>query len=66
MGETMNFISGRTPRFTGIVVDILATFEELAYEVWYHATPVDEVEFGRDLYARAMGGEFGEIAPREG
>ncbi|ADW16369.1 hypothetical protein Despr_2419 [Desulfobulbus propionicus DSM 2032] len=59
----MNFISAKKPVATPTGgVDLLATFAELG-EIPFHATPDSPQDYNRDLYQRAMAGEFGAIAP---
>ena len=46
---------------TSVTLDV--TFEELGNEVVsFHATSYDNEPHGRDIYARAINGEFGAIA----
>lgn len=44
-------------------IDLLVRFEHIANEVPFTADPNDVEAHGRDLYARALNGEFGEVAP---
>lgn len=58
----MQIISAHSPRHTGNGIDLMVTFEGIG-EVPFHAA-IDDVEpHGRELYARAMQGEFGQVAP---
>lgn len=43
-------------------INLLVTFDWLPEEVPFTAAPWDVEEHGRELYQRAMDGEFGEIA----
>ena len=45
------------------VIALIVKWEECAEEMPFGATPWDTEEYGRDLYARAKAGEFGEVAP---
>ena len=59
----MNYISARDPKRTkqgGIM--LFVTFEEVG-EMEFYATPTDVEEHGREIYARADGGAFGEVVP---
>lgn len=47
----------------GTVIDLLVKWEEINEELPFSATSYDCEEHGRDLYARAKAGEFGEVAP---
>lgn len=49
-----------TSEHVGVNLDVL--FEELGFEVNFHATPFDNLAHGVDLYNRAISGEFGVIA----
>lgn len=57
----MKILSARLPEYTeNGGIKLLVTFESLG-EVPFHATPDDTEPHGRDLYARAMQGEFGVV-----
>jgi hypothetical protein len=43
-------------------INLTVNFEEIGQDVPFHATPNDTEEHGRDIYARAIAGEFGAIA----
>lgn len=43
-------------------IELIVHFEEIGQEVPFHATPNDTEEHGRDIYTRAIAGEFGSIA----
>lgn len=59
----MKIISARTPKQTELGgIELFVTFEGIG-EVPFHATPDDIEEYGRELYARAVAGEFGPVAP---
>lgn len=47
----------------GTFINLIVKFEEFAEEMPFGATPEDPMEYGRDIFARAKAGEFGEIAP---
>jgi len=47
----------------GTVITLQVKFTELESEVPFGATPTDPEAHGRDLYARAVAGEFGPVAP---
>lgn len=58
----MMVISASNPVKTKHGVELLVDFEGIGL-VPFHATPDDSEDHGRDLYARAMAGEFGTVAP---
>ena len=59
----MKIISARTPKQTEVGgIELFVTFEGIG-EVPFHATPDDIEEYGRELYARAVAGEFGPVVP---
>lgn len=61
----MNIISAKYPQYTtdGMIL-LTVDFEEIG-EIPFHASPDDPEERGRDLYARAVAGEFGPVAAYE-
>lgn len=59
----MNIISAHSPEFSANSnITLLATFEGIG-EVPFTASPDDPEAHGRELYARAIAGEFGPVAP---
>jgi len=42
-------------------IDMLVKFDHMDGEVWFTASPDDPEPHGRELYQRAINGEFGEI-----
>jgi hypothetical protein len=57
-------ITAHTPRYNANgSITLLATFPWLSEEVPFSASPNDSEAHGRELYQRAMNGEFGPIAP---
>lgn len=44
------------------IIDLTVRFEEIDEDLPFSATPNDTEEHGRDIYARAIFGEFGVIA----
>lgn len=44
------------------IIDLTVRFEEIDEDLPFTATPNDTEEHGRDIYARAIAGEFGVIA----
>lgn len=44
-------------------IDVLVVFPWLDQEVPFTATPDDSEAHGRELYVRAISGEFGPVAP---
>jgi hypothetical protein len=59
----MQIISAHTPKHTeNGGVELVVMFAGIG-EVPFHATPSDSEAHGRQLYTRAMQGEFGEVAP---
>ena len=58
----------KSPKFNnaeGNQIDLIAKFSHINEEVPFLATSYDVAEHGRDIFARALAGEFGEIAPYE-
>lgn len=47
------------------IVNLMVTFDWLGEEVGFTASPYDVEEYGRELHARAIASEFGEIAEYE-
>jgi len=47
----------------GTFINLIVKWEEFAEEMPFGASPNDCEEHGRDLFARAKAGEFGEVAP---
>lgn len=47
----------------GTFIDLIVKFEEFAEEMPFGASPNDCEEYGRQLFANAKTGEYGEIAP---
>lgn len=43
-------------------INVMVKFVEFDKELPFHATPYDEMEYGRDLYHRCMAGEVGPVA----
>jgi hypothetical protein len=43
-------------------IDLIVRFEEINEDLPFTANPQDVVEHGRDIFARAVAGEFGAIA----
>lgn len=43
-------------------IDMLVKFGHIPEDVWFTASPNDPEPHGRELYQRALNGEFGEIA----
>lgn len=48
---------------TGNCISMQVKFFEINEELPFGATNYDDMAYGRDLYARALAGEFGLIAP---
>lgn len=47
-------------------IDILVEFDHLPDgPVWFHATPDDPLPHGREIYVRALAGEFGAVKPHD-
>ena len=44
-------------------VFVYAKFAEFSEELPFLATDFDCMDYGRDIHARAIAGEFGEVAP---
>ena len=47
----------------GTFINLIVKFEEFAEEMPFGATPNDPEEYGRELYANAKAGLYGEVAP---
>lgn len=47
----------------GTFINLIVKFEEFADEMPFGATPTDPEEYGRELYANAKAGQYGEVAP---
>jgi hypothetical protein len=45
------------------LINVTARFEEIEEDLPFTANPDDTEEHGRDIYAKALEGEFGEVAP---
>lgn len=61
----MNIILAANPKqanSAGTLIDFDVTFDGIG-TVQYTASPEDSTEYGRALYASAIAGEFGAIAP---
>jgi hypothetical protein len=43
-------------------IELTVRFEEIDEDLPFHATPNDTEEHGRDIFAKALAGEFGVIA----
>lgn len=58
----MNFTDICNPRATedGIILSLRVPSGDV---IDFHAMPTDVEEYGRELYSRAIGGEFGEVQP---
>jgi hypothetical protein len=48
---------------TGNSIDLIVKFYEFDREVPFAATSYDDMDYGRELHARAQAGEFGPVAP---
>jgi len=44
-------------------IDLTVRFSEISEDLPFTADPNDTEAHGRDIYARAVAGEFGEVAP---
>lgn len=56
----------KNPRYASAdesAVNLSVKFEEFTDEMPFTATAHDVEDYGRDLYARAVAGEFGIVAP---
>jgi hypothetical protein len=47
----------------GSCISLMVKFAEFDQELPFGATPHDPHDHGRNIYERALAGEFGEIAP---
>lgn len=61
----MNVISARSPKHTAQGgIELMVRFEKFSNEdLPFHAHPSDPEPHGRELYARAMAGDFGPVEP---
>lgn len=60
----MNIISAHGPQHTGTGgIDLVVTFDGVNGEIPFHAHPSDTEKHGRELYTRALSGEFGPVLP---
>lgn len=62
----LTLITARNPVYvnqTGTAIDLIAQFAEIPQEVPFTATETDSEEHGREIYARAVAGEFGVVLP---
>ncbi len=50
---------------THTIVNLMVTFDWLSDEVGFTASPYDVEDYGRELHARAIAGDFGEIEEYE-
>jgi len=61
----LNFTNARTPKWaneSNTLIDLVVRFSEIDEDLPFTASPNDVEEHGRDLFARAVAGEFGSIA----
>lgn len=47
----------------GITINLIVKFAEFEEELPFAANDHDAMPYGRELFARAKAGEFGEVAP---
>jgi hypothetical protein len=70
MSQYYTIRDARNPRWANLehnAIDLEVDFTDLPEEYLpYTATPTDVVEHSRELYSRALDGEFGEIAEYNG
>ena len=62
----MNLISASNPIWSNLentAVDIIAQFDTFPSPLPFTASSTDPEEYGRNIYTRAISGEFGPIAP---
>lgn len=61
----MNVIYAKNPKFSSAdnsTIDLIVKFDAFNEEIPFTANPNDVVLYGRELYAKAMNGDFGNIA----
>jgi hypothetical protein len=61
----MNLIYAKDPKWANrsqTLINVVAKFAEIDMEVPFTANPHDVEEHGRDIYARALAGDFGPVA----
>jgi hypothetical protein len=61
----MKLIYAKSPKWANqnkTIIDLVVRFEEIDEDLPFTANPKDVEPHGRDIYARAIAGEFGEIA----
>lgn len=60
----MKYTLVKYPKFTSVgLVELVVKFEHLDEEVPFVANPNDCEAHGRELYARAIAGDFGVVQP---
>ena len=58
----MKILYAKDATHTESGIELIVCFENIG-EVPFHATPDDPEAHGREIYARALAGEFGPVAP---
>jgi hypothetical protein len=61
----LNFTNAKNPKWaneSNTLIDLIVRFKEIDEDLPFTANPNDVEEHGRDLFARAVVGEFGSIA----
>ena len=53
----------KNPEATASGINLVCKFTHLDFEVPFHATADDVAEHGRAIYASALAGEYGAVAP---
>jgi hypothetical protein len=62
----MKLIYAKDPKWANrrqTLINLIVRFEEINEDLPFTASPTDSEAHGRDIYARAVAGEFGTIAP---
>jgi hypothetical protein len=61
----INYLNVQSPHWANAdqtLIDCIVTFDHIAEPVPFTANPNDTEEHGREIFARCMAGEFGEVA----
>lgn len=58
--------TAKTPMYSNAektAIDLVVKFVEVEEEVSFTASPDDVYEYGKELFTRAVNGDFGDVAP---
>ena len=59
----LTIIEAKNPVYTQSGINVEVLFGEIGEWLCFHASPDDAEEHGRELYRRALAGEFGTVEP---